>query len=83
MIGSHIRQANVDVIVPKLSVDRQGRKLVTPTVLVMEFCEGFKVTDIEALEAYNVDREALMRRICQACAVQVYVNGMYKLAQVR
>jgi hypothetical protein len=34
----------------------------------MEYCHGFKVTDSDKMEAHKVDREALMRRICQAYA---------------
>lgn len=40
-------------------------------VIVMEYCSGFKVTDTQSLDHHNVDREALMKRICQAYAAQV------------
>eukprot|EP00730_Choanoeca_flexa_P002996 TRINITY_DN11255_c0_g1_i2.p1 TRINITY_DN11255_c0_g1~~TRINITY_DN11255_c0_g1_i2.p1 ORF type:complete len:1009 (+),score=297.20 TRINITY_DN11255_c0_g1_i2:259-3027(+) len=43
----------------------------------MDFAEGFKVTDTEQLDAHGIDREALIKRICQAFAIQVYCDGFF------
>eukprot|EP00039_Didymoeca_costata_P009150 m.121005 g.121005 ORF g.121005 m.121005 type:complete len:1560 (+) comp14378_c1_seq1:183-4862(+) len=75
-VRDNLKAAKVNVIVPELVSDK-GRKLVSTGVLVMEFCEGFKVTDLDMLDKYNVDREALMKRICQAYAQQVYIDGFF------
>lgn len=37
----------------------------------MTFCEGFKVTDAEALAAAQLDREGVMRKITESFAYQV------------
>lgn len=37
----------------------------------MTFCEGFKVTDAEALAAAKLDREGVMRKITESFAYQV------------
>ena len=43
----------------------------------MGFCEGFKVTDEEALAAHGVDREALMVRVVQVYAQHLFVDGFF------
>lgn len=37
----------------------------------MTFCEGFKVTDAKAVDAANLDREAIMRTVTESFAYQV------------
>jgi aarF domain-containing kinase len=64
--------AGLDVVVPKIHADYSSER-----VIVMDFAKGFKVTDQDMLDAHNVDREALLRRICQAFAYQLYVNGFF------
>ena len=44
---------------------------VSLQVVVMTFCEGFKVTDANALAAADLDREGVMRAITQSFAYQV------------
>jgi aarF domain-containing kinase len=51
--------------------------LVTERVLVMEFCHGFAVRDLELLDKYSVNRELLLERICGAWAVQMHVGGAF------
>eukprot|EP01135_Chromosphaera_perkinsii_P011221 Nk52_evm2s2367 gene=Nk52_evmTU2s2367 len=46
-------------------------------ILVMEYINGFKVTDIEFMEQHNVDKAALIKCICEAYAYQIYVNGIF------
>ena len=76
VIAKNMADAGIKVIIPKIT-QKDGKDLVTKGVLVMEFCEGFKVTDVKQLDKYGVDREALMNRICQAYAHQVYIDGKF------
>jgi len=56
------------VVVPELSTER---------VLTTEFVEGAKVTDFEALEALDVDRPALARRILTAVCQMIFIDGVF------
>ena len=67
-----LEAAGLDVVVPAMIPT-----LCTERVLVMEFAEGFKVTDVAKLDHYGIDRESLMHRLCQAFAHQVYINGFF------
>ncbi|EDQ91494.1 uncharacterized protein MONBRDRAFT_15322, partial [Monosiga brevicollis MX1] len=71
-VRANMADAKLDVIVPAMF-----KKYCTERLLTMEFAKGFKVTDSELLDAHGIDREALMRRICQAFAHQVYVQGFF------
>ena len=62
----------MNVIVPKPCT-----RLNTKRVLLMEFCDGFAVRDMDAMNKNKVDRNLLMDRICQAFAVQMHVNGFF------
>ena len=70
-------RANLAGPFPLVVVPAPHGDLCRKHVLVMEFCEGFKVTDTVQLDKHGVDREALMQRICQAYAHQVYINGKF------
>ena len=75
-VSANLRKAGVEVIIPEI-VQQHGVDLVAEGAMVMEFCEGFKVTDTVQLDSHGVDREALMNRICQAYAIQVYCDGFF------
>jgi len=62
--GSHIKRAcetalrsGLDVVVPKPLV-------ISPEVIVMTYCEGFKATDEKALNASNIDRHHFVETVC-------------------
>jgi aarF domain-containing kinase len=63
---------NVQAIIPKVIPG-----LVKERVLVMEFCEGFAVRDLDKMDEYKVDRRLLLERICSAWAVQMHVGGVF------
>lgn len=63
---------NVRAIVPETVPS-----LVTERVLVMDYCHGFSVRDVEKLDENNVNRELLLRRICAAWAAQMHVGGVF------
>lgn len=47
-------------------------------VVVMTFCEGFKVTDAKALAAADLDREGVMRAVTESFAYQVR-RGVFRI----
>lgn len=65
-------QDQFPVIIPQIISD-----LVKEKVLVMEFCQGFPIRDIQKMEEYNVNREVLLERVCTAWAVQMHVAGVF------
>jgi serine/threonine protein kinase len=75
-VSSNLARAGIEVIIPNI-IKKDGVDLVSSGAMVMEFCEGFKVTDQTQLDKHGVDREALMHRICQAYANQVYCDGFF------
>lgn len=60
------------VIVPVPVVE-----LVEQCYFVMEFCPGFKITDVQQLEKSGVDKTALFKRIMHAFAMQLFVDGQF------
>lgn len=61
----------------KIIVPRVIKQFVEKQCFLMSFVDGFKITDIEQLELYGVDKKALCTRIVQAYAVQLYVDGVF------
>jgi len=60
------------VFVPKVYSDLTTRK-----VLTMEWVEGFRLTDNESLEAYNLDRKKLVDTLVQCSLRQILENGYF------
>ncbi|KJE88683.1 ABC1 family protein [Capsaspora owczarzaki ATCC 30864] len=71
-VATNLRLADIDVIIPDVVPDCTSER-----VLVQTFVDGFKVTDLAELDRCGVDRLALVRRICQAYAHQVYIDGFF------
>ena len=68
--GALLRRS--DVRVPGIVWEHTTRR-----VLVMEFLEGIKITDREALEAAGIDRAAVTRTLVEVFAEQVLVHGFF------
>ncbi len=71
LIASHFAgdpMVGFPVIVPELSTRR---------VLTTEYVQGTKVTDVDELEALDVDRVALADRILRAYCQMIFVDGVY------
>eukprot|EP00584_Thalassiosira_punctigera_P005369 CAMPEP_0172544070 /NCGR_PEP_ID=MMETSP1067-20121228/14306_1 /TAXON_ID=265564 ORGANISM="Thalassiosira punctigera, Strain Tpunct2005C2" /NCGR_SAMPLE_ID=MMETSP1067 /ASSEMBLY_ACC=CAM_ASM_000444 /LENGTH=978 /DNA_ID=CAMNT_0013330569 /DNA_START=63 /DNA_END=2999 /DNA_ORIENTATION=- len=64
--------AIADVFVPKVYSELTTRK-----VLTMEWVDGFRLTDRENLEAYNLDREKLVDTLVQCSLRQIMENGFF------
>ena len=60
------------VHVPKVYLDHSSRRVIT-----MEYIEGVKATDIEALDAAGVDRDEVARRLIRSMIKQVLVDGFF------
>jgi predicted unusual protein kinase regulating ubiquinone biosynthesis (AarF/ABC1/UbiB family) len=61
-----------DVFVPKMYSDLTTRK-----VLVMEWVDGFRLTDSANLDKYNLDRKKLVDTLVQCSLRQILENGFF------
>jgi predicted unusual protein kinase regulating ubiquinone biosynthesis (AarF/ABC1/UbiB family) len=59
-------------------VPRVHREWSTRRVLVMEFVDGVKITDREALDRLGIDAEAMVRTLVDAWCQQVLVHGFFQ-----
>ena len=64
--------ALADVFVPKVYSELTTRK-----VLTMEWVDGFRLTDSESLQAYNLDRKKLVDTLVQCSLRQIMENGFF------
>ncbi|CBZ55913.1 putative ABC1 family beta-lactamase [Neospora caninum Liverpool] len=67
-----LRKSGIDVKIPKPYPEFTAKK-----VMVMEFVNGFKITDTEKLDAYKVDRRELMFKLCDSFAYQIHIDGLF------
>ncbi len=70
-VAGHLARRD-DVVVPRIHHEYSARR-----VLVMEFMEGIKITEIGALRAAGVDRDAVARTLIEVFCEQVLVNGFF------
>ena len=61
-----------DVVIPKIEWELSSQR-----VLVMEFMEGIKISDVEGLAAAGIDPEAVTRTLVEAFAEQILVHGVF------
>ncbi|KAJ8451329.1 hypothetical protein Cgig2_014101 [Carnegiea gigantea] len=71
----------------KINNDNTGTKLVdvlipeviqsTEKVIILEYMDGVRLTDFDALQALGVDRQKLVEEITRAYAHQIYVDGFF------
>lgn len=61
-----------DIIVPRIYWEYTTRR-----VLVMEYLEGIKITDVEALEAAGIDLQAVAQLVTDAYCEQLFLHGMF------
>mmetsp|Transcript_18161 Transcript_18161/g.22231 ORF Transcript_18161/g.22231 Transcript_18161/m.22231 type:complete len:1040 (+) Transcript_18161:205-3324(+) len=61
-----------DVFVPKVYSD-----LTTNKVLTMEWVDGFRLTDSDALDKYQLDRKKLVDTLVQCSLRQILGNGFF------
>ena len=61
-----------EVIVPKIVWEYSTRR-----VLVMEYLEGIKITDLAGLERAGIDKQAVAQLVIDAYCEQLYLHGMF------
>ena len=61
-----------DVAVPRIHWEFTTRR-----VLVMDFVEGIKITDVDGLRAAGLDPEQVVRILAEAYCEQVFVHGFF------
>ena len=67
-LARHRALARVPSVISSLSTRR---------VLVMNECAGVRLSDVEALRACGIDRDQLMRRVCDAWVAQLFADGHF------
>jgi ubiquinone biosynthesis protein len=58
-------------------IARMYPELSTPRVLTMEFIEGVKISDVEAIEAAGLEREVVARNALRAIIKQLLIDGFF------
>ncbi len=65
-------ESREDIIVPKIIWEYSTRR-----VLVMEYLEGIKITDLAGLERAGIDTQAVAQLVIDAYCEQLYLHGMF------
>ena len=61
-----------DIIVPRIYWEYTARR-----VLTMEYVEGIKITDTEALAAAGIERQAVARLVADSYIRQIFTHGFF------
>ena len=61
-----------DIIVPRIYWEYTTRR-----VLVMEFLEGIKITDVDSLEAAGIDLQAVSQLVTDSYCEQMFLHGLF------
>jgi ubiquinone biosynthesis protein len=62
---------------PQVRFPKVYRELSTRSILVLEFLEGIKITDIEALDAAGISRRQVVELLVRAYYQQLLVDGLF------
>jgi predicted unusual protein kinase regulating ubiquinone biosynthesis (AarF/ABC1/UbiB family) len=65
-------RGNGDVVVPRIYWE-----YTTPRLLVMEFMDGIKVTEVEALRRAGIDTRAVAQKLTEAYLQQILLDGLF------
>ena len=60
------------VIIPRLY-----REVTTRRVLVMQFCEGFRVTEVDEIVRHNIDHEKMVNNLIEFYGDQLLIHGFF------
>ena len=61
-----------DILVPRIVWEYSTRR-----VLVMEYLEGTKITDLEGMQRAGIDTQAIAQLVVDAYCEQLYIHGMF------
>jgi aarF domain-containing kinase len=64
--------AQDDIVVPKIYWEHTRRR-----VLVMEFVEGIKITDLAAINAAGIDQQDVARLLTESYLRQIFAHGFF------
>jgi len=64
--------SRTDVVVPEIVGEFSTRRL-----LVMQYLPGIRITDVEALEATGIDKQAVARILSEVFCQQILVDGFF------
>lgn len=62
---------------PTIYLPQLIHELTTKSVLVMEFIDGIKASDLDQLDTAGIDRNELSRRIADLVMKQIFVHGFF------
>lgn len=71
-VGKNFAARGDDVIVPRIYWEYTTKKL-----LVMEFMEGIKITEVEKLRAAGIDTRAVAQKLTEAYLQQILLDGLF------
>eukprot|EP01054_Gregarina_sp_Poly1_P000887 Gregarina_sp_Poly_1__886@NODE_1211_length_4771_cov_58_034226_g62_i1_p1_GENE_NODE_1211_length_4771_cov_58_034226_g62_i1NODE_1211_length_4771_cov_58_034226_g62_i1_p1_ORF_typecomplete_len1356_score213_32ABC1/PF03109_16/4_2e31Betalactamase/PF00144_24/1_3e25Betalactamase/PF00144_24/21WaaY/PF06176_11/3_4e03WaaY/PF06176_11/4_3e16RIO1/PF01163_22/1_8e03RIO1/PF01163_22/4e11Kdo/PF06293_14/6e08APH/PF01636_23/0_00026APH/PF01636_23/6_9e03YrbLPhoP_reg/PF10707_9/0_00068Pkinase_fungal/PF17667_1/0_042EcKinase/PF0 len=71
-VHAAMERAGINVIIPKCYPE-----YTTQRVMVMEFINGFKVTDKQKLDEHKVNVDQLCTEITKSFAYQIHMDGMF------
>lgn len=71
-VGRNFAARGTDVIVPRIYWEYS-----TPRLLVMEFMDGIKVTEVEALRQAGIDTRAVAQKLTEAYLQQILLDGLF------
>jgi predicted unusual protein kinase regulating ubiquinone biosynthesis (AarF/ABC1/UbiB family) len=73
MVGKNFAsRGDMDVLVPRIHWD-----FTTSRLLVMEFMDGIKVTEVEALRQAGIDTRAVAQKLTDAYLQQILLDGLF------
>jgi predicted unusual protein kinase regulating ubiquinone biosynthesis (AarF/ABC1/UbiB family) len=72
MVGRNFASRSDDVIVPRIYWE-----YTTSRLLVMEFMDGIKVTDVEALRQAGIDTRMVAQKLTNAYLQQILLDGLF------
>jgi predicted unusual protein kinase regulating ubiquinone biosynthesis (AarF/ABC1/UbiB family) len=72
MVSRNFASRGNTVIVPRIYWE-----YTTPRLLVMEFMDGIKVTDVEALRRAGIDPRAVAQMLTEAYLQQILLDGLF------
>jgi predicted unusual protein kinase regulating ubiquinone biosynthesis (AarF/ABC1/UbiB family) len=61
-----------DIVVPKIYWEHSTKR-----VLVMEFLEGIKITDLDAIDAAGIDRQQIAKLLSESYFKQIFSHGFF------
>ncbi len=61
-----------DIVIPKIYWEH-----TTKRVLVMEFLDGIKITDLDAIDAAGIDRQQVARLLSESYFKQIFSHGFF------